>query len=109
MCTNAELRPHPDDTAAGGISLEELLAGRLPVGDVPAEKATGAVPLGVPGVVAGRPGQRRSKRVEQVVERPAEQHHVVRGEDIGQDDCGQTDTCRMTEWGRRRRRRRRRQ
>lgn len=84
----------------GEFSLEELLAGRrATVGAVSGEETTEAVCVSVPGAVARCPGKWRLERVKQVVERPADEHHVVGGEDKGNNDSGQTDTCRVTTVG----------
>lgn len=66
---------------------------------VVALKTAGTVSDIVPGVVAGRPGEGRSKRVEQIVKCPSHEHTVVRGKHKGDNNCGQTNTCRVTRRG----------
>lgn len=68
------------------------------MGVVPGETA-GTVSDGIPGVVAGLPGEGRSERVEQIVKRPAHEHIIVRGEHERYYNCGQTNTCRVTRRG----------
>lgn len=63
-----------------------------------AGETTGTVFDNVPGVVAGSPGQRRLERVEEIKQCPAHEHIVVGAEHKGNDNCGQTNTCRVTVW-----------
>ena len=85
------------------FSLKELLAGRLQLAIVVAENPTGTVSDSIPGVVAGRPGECPSERIEQIVKSPAHEHIVVGGEHKRNDNCGHTNTCRVTRRGRRER------
>lgn len=71
------------------------MAGRLQVGVVAGE-TTGTVFHSIPGVVAGIPRERRSERVEEIVQCPAHEHIVVRAEHEGDNNSGQTNTCRVT-------------
>ncbi len=51
-------------------------------------------PDGVEHVVAVRPRQRRPERVEQVEQRPADDHVVVRAEEERYDDRPEAGACR---------------
>lgn len=74
------------------FSLKELLAGRLQMSCVAGE-TTGTVSNSIPGVVAGFPRQCRPKGVEEIEKCPAHEHIVVGGEDEGDNNCSQADTC----------------
>lgn len=73
-------------------SLKELLAGKLQLSVVAAEKASGVVSHWIPGAVVGRPGEGRSERVEEVEEGPAYDHIVVGGHNEGDDNSRQAST-----------------
>lgn len=74
-------------------SLKELLAGGLQLSVVAAEESTGTVFNQIPGVVAGHPWEGRSKRGEHIEKGPTQDHVVVRGKNEGDDNRGQTSTC----------------
>lgn len=74
-------------------SLKELLAGGLQLSVVAAEESHGAVFNHIPGVVAGRPWEGRSKRGEHIEKGPTQDHVVVRGKNEGDDNRGQTSAC----------------
>lgn len=54
----------------------------------------------VPGVVAGLPGKRPPERVEEIVECPAHEHIVVRGEHEGDNNSGHANASRAKQGGR---------